>query len=133
MCAILGCAAQVCLLAAVLCGSPATVCPGHRTAKDDANEVERTHPPLDGSQVHAHNKTDRTQRSPQIQRIESTHNPYQKPTSSRHPKWTNSRWRPTQDSSEQTYLSCTPQDSAHHRYQPPLCPLTIAYNKHHRC
>jgi len=26
-CAILGCAAQVCLLAAVLCGSPATVCP----------------------------------------------------------------------------------------------------------
>ena len=27
MCAILGCAAQVCLLAAVLCGSPATVCP----------------------------------------------------------------------------------------------------------
>ena len=27
MCAILGCAAQVCLLAAVLCGSPASVCP----------------------------------------------------------------------------------------------------------
>jgi len=27
MCAILGCAAQVCLLTAVLCGSPATVCP----------------------------------------------------------------------------------------------------------
>jgi len=27
MCAILGCAALVCLLAAVLCGSPATVCP----------------------------------------------------------------------------------------------------------
>ena len=27
MCAILGCAAQLCLLAAVLCGSPATVCP----------------------------------------------------------------------------------------------------------
>jgi len=27
MCAILGCAAQVCLLAAVLRGSPATVCP----------------------------------------------------------------------------------------------------------
>jgi len=27
ICAILGCAAQVCLLAAVLCGSPATVCP----------------------------------------------------------------------------------------------------------
>ena len=27
MCAILGCAAQVCLLAAVLCGSPAVVCP----------------------------------------------------------------------------------------------------------
>jgi len=27
MCAILGCAAQVCLLAAVLCGSPTTVCP----------------------------------------------------------------------------------------------------------
>ena len=27
MCAILGCTAQVCLLAAVLCGSPATVCP----------------------------------------------------------------------------------------------------------
>jgi len=27
MCAILGCAAEVCLLAAVLCGSPATVCP----------------------------------------------------------------------------------------------------------
>jgi len=27
MCAILGCAAQVCMLAAVLCGSPATVCP----------------------------------------------------------------------------------------------------------
>jgi len=27
LCAILGCAAQVCLLAAVLCGSPATVCP----------------------------------------------------------------------------------------------------------
>jgi len=27
MCAILGCAAQVCLLAAVLCGSPVTVCP----------------------------------------------------------------------------------------------------------
>ena len=27
MCAILGCAAQVCLLATVLCGSPATVCP----------------------------------------------------------------------------------------------------------
>ena len=27
MCAILGCAAQVCLLAAVLCRSPATVCP----------------------------------------------------------------------------------------------------------
>jgi len=27
MCAILGCAAQVCLLAAFLCGSPATVCP----------------------------------------------------------------------------------------------------------
>jgi len=27
MCAILGCAAQVCLLDAVLCGSPATVCP----------------------------------------------------------------------------------------------------------
>jgi len=26
MCAILGCAAQVCLLAAVLCGSPATAC-----------------------------------------------------------------------------------------------------------
>ena len=27
MCAILGCADQVCLLAAVLCGSPVTVCP----------------------------------------------------------------------------------------------------------
>ena len=27
MCAILGCTGQVCLLAAVLCGSPATVCP----------------------------------------------------------------------------------------------------------
>ena len=27
MCPILGCAAQVCLLAAVLCGSPAIVCP----------------------------------------------------------------------------------------------------------
>ena len=27
MCAILGCAAQVCLLTAVLCGSPVTVCP----------------------------------------------------------------------------------------------------------
>jgi len=27
ICAILGCAAQVCLLAAVLCGSAATVCP----------------------------------------------------------------------------------------------------------
>ena len=27
MCAILGCAAQVCLLAVVLCGSPVTVCP----------------------------------------------------------------------------------------------------------
>ena len=27
MCAILGCAAQVCLLAAVLCGSPVTACP----------------------------------------------------------------------------------------------------------
>jgi len=27
MCAILGCTAQVCLLAAVLCGSPAIVCP----------------------------------------------------------------------------------------------------------
>jgi len=27
MCAIVGCAAQVCLLAAVLCGSPAIVCP----------------------------------------------------------------------------------------------------------
>ena len=27
MCAILRCTAQVCLLAAVLCGSPATVCP----------------------------------------------------------------------------------------------------------
>jgi len=27
MCAILGCAAQVCLLAAVLCGSLVTVCP----------------------------------------------------------------------------------------------------------
>ena len=27
MCVILGGAAQVCLLAAVLCGSPATVCP----------------------------------------------------------------------------------------------------------
>ena len=27
MCANLGCAAQVCLLAAVLCGSPVTVCP----------------------------------------------------------------------------------------------------------
>ena len=27
MCVILGCAAQVCLLAVVLCGSPATVCP----------------------------------------------------------------------------------------------------------
>ena len=27
MCAILGGAAQVCLLAAVLCGSPVTVCP----------------------------------------------------------------------------------------------------------
>ena len=27
MCAILRCAAQVCLLAAVLCGSPAIVCP----------------------------------------------------------------------------------------------------------
>ena len=27
MCAVLGCAAQVCLLAAVLCGSPAVVCP----------------------------------------------------------------------------------------------------------
>ena len=27
VCAILGCAVQVCLLAAVLCGSPATVCP----------------------------------------------------------------------------------------------------------
>jgi len=27
MCVILGCAAKVCLLAAVLCGSPATVCP----------------------------------------------------------------------------------------------------------
>jgi len=26
MCTILGCAAHVCLLAAVLCGSPATVC-----------------------------------------------------------------------------------------------------------
>ena len=27
ICVILGCAAQVCLLAAVLCGSPVTVCP----------------------------------------------------------------------------------------------------------
>ena len=27
MCAILGCTAQVCLLAVVLCGSPLTVCP----------------------------------------------------------------------------------------------------------
>jgi len=27
MCAILGCAASVCLLPAVLCGSPATGCP----------------------------------------------------------------------------------------------------------
>ena len=27
MCVILGCAAQVCLLAAVLCGSPTIVCP----------------------------------------------------------------------------------------------------------
>ena len=27
MCAILGCAAQVCLFAALLCGSPVTVCP----------------------------------------------------------------------------------------------------------
>ena len=27
MCAMLGCAAQVCLLTAVLCGSPVTVCP----------------------------------------------------------------------------------------------------------
>ena len=27
LCAILGCAAQVCLLDAVLCESPATVCP----------------------------------------------------------------------------------------------------------
>jgi len=27
MCAILGCTAQVCLLIAVLCGSPAVVCP----------------------------------------------------------------------------------------------------------
>ena len=27
MCAILGCTAQVCLFAAVLCGSPAIVCP----------------------------------------------------------------------------------------------------------
>ena len=27
MCAILGCAAQVCLTAAILCGSPAIVCP----------------------------------------------------------------------------------------------------------
>ena len=27
MCAILVCTAQVCLLAAVLCGSPVTVCP----------------------------------------------------------------------------------------------------------
>jgi len=27
MCPILGCTAQVCLLAAVLCGSPAIVCP----------------------------------------------------------------------------------------------------------
>jgi len=27
MCAILGCTAQICLLAAVLCESPATVCP----------------------------------------------------------------------------------------------------------
>ena len=27
MCVILGCAAQACLLAAVLCGSPVTVCP----------------------------------------------------------------------------------------------------------
>ena len=27
MCSILGCAAQVCLLATVLCGSPVTVCP----------------------------------------------------------------------------------------------------------
>jgi len=27
MCTILGCTAEVCLLAAVLCGSPAIVCP----------------------------------------------------------------------------------------------------------
>jgi len=27
MCTILGCTAQVCLLTAVLCGSPAVVCP----------------------------------------------------------------------------------------------------------
>ena len=49
--------------------------------------------------------------------------PYKKPTSSRHRIWTNSNKRPTQDSSEQTYLSCTPQDSAHHRTPPPPVPL----------
>ena len=37
--------------------------PSHRTTKYNANEVGRTH------------ETDWTQRSPQIQRIESTHNP----------------------------------------------------------
>ena len=44
-----------------------------------------------------------------------------------------SSWRSTQDISEQTYLSCTPQDSAYHKSPPSPCPLTIAYNKHHRC
>jgi len=34
MCAILGCAAQVCLLAAVLCGSPAIVCPFSMSTAD---------------------------------------------------------------------------------------------------
>ena len=32
LCAMLGCAAQICLLAAVLCGSPATVYPYPRSA-----------------------------------------------------------------------------------------------------
>jgi len=46
--------------------------------------------------------------------------------------WTNSSWRPTSDSSQQTYLSCTPQDSAHYRSPPPV-PLKIADNKYHSC
>ena len=60
MCANLGCAAQVCLLTAILCGSAATVCPYPMSAAGGLLEIAMRsinyypHVPVIGLQVVLH-------------------------------------------------------------------------------